>query len=95
MLHPKRRKTSKNRRANQHTESRKKNTARKKHRKGRAARKIAKRSERESKQATRAQRRAGEFTVGTHNVRTLAYKGANGVGHSNIVLKTCEPWAVM
>ena len=38
----------------------------------------------------RAKARVGELVVGTFNVRTLAYKGANGIGHnSNTILQIC------
>ena len=32
----------------------------------------------------------GELVVGAFNVRTLAFKGANGRGHAEVILKTCE-----
>ena len=38
----------------------------------------------------RARSRAGELVVGTYNVRTLAFKGTNGRGHAEVILKTCE-----
>ena len=38
----------------------------------------------------RARSRAGELVVGTYNVRTLAFKGTNGIGHAEVILKTCE-----
>ena len=38
----------------------------------------------------RARCRAGELVVGTFNVRTLAFKGAYGIGHAQVILKTCE-----
>ena len=28
--------------------------------------------------------------MGTFNVRTLAFKGTNGIGHTEVILKTCE-----
>ena len=37
-----------------------------------------------------ARSRAGEPVVGTCNVRTLAFKGTNGIGHAEVMLKTCE-----
>ena len=37
----------------------------------------------------RARSRAGELVVGTYNVRTLAFKGTNGIGHA-VILQTCE-----
>ena len=33
---------------------------------------------------------AGELVVCTYNVRTLAFKGTNGIGHAEVILKTCE-----
>ena len=38
----------------------------------------------------RARSRAGELVVGTYNVRTLAFKGTNGIGHAEVILNTCE-----
>ena len=38
----------------------------------------------------RARSRAGELVVGTYNVRTLTFKGTNGIGHAEMVLETCE-----
>ena len=28
--------------------------------------------------------------MGTYNVRTLAFKGTNGIGHAEVIMKTCE-----
>ena len=28
--------------------------------------------------------------MGTYNVRTLAFKGTNGICHAEVILKTCE-----
>ena len=28
--------------------------------------------------------------MGTYNVRTLAFKGTNGIGHAEVILKTCK-----
>ena len=28
--------------------------------------------------------------MGTYNVRTLAFKDTNGIGHADVILKTCE-----
>ena len=28
--------------------------------------------------------------MGTYNVRTLAFKGTNGIGHAEVTLKACE-----
>ena len=41
-------------------------------------------------QLPRARSRAGELVVGTYNVRTLAFKGTNGIGHAEVIMKTCE-----
>ena len=68
------------------TEEKKKRAARKKRRGRRADQRAAKKR----KKGARARARIGELTVGTYNVRTLAFKGANGIGHSEIVLKPCE-----
>ena len=38
--------------------------------------------------ATRS--RAGELVVGTFNVRTLAFKRMNGIGHAEVILEICE-----
>ena len=38
----------------------------------------------------RARSRAGELVVGIYNVRTLAFKGTNGIGHAEVILNTCE-----
>ena len=38
----------------------------------------------------RARSRAGELVVGTYNVRTLAFKGTNGIGHAEVIMNTCE-----
>ena len=38
----------------------------------------------------RARSRAGKLVVGTCNVRTLAFKGTNGIGHAEVIVKTCE-----
>ena len=38
----------------------------------------------------RAGFRAGELVMGTFNVRTLAFKNTNGIGHAEVTLKTCE-----
>ena len=40
--------------------------------------------------AARARSRAGELVVGAYNVRTLAFKGTNGIGHAEVILETCE-----
>ena len=28
--------------------------------------------------------------MGAYNVRTLAFKGTNGIGHAEVILETCE-----
>ena len=28
--------------------------------------------------------------MGTYNVQTLAFKGTNGIGHAEVIMKTCE-----
>ena len=38
----------------------------------------------------RARSRAGELVVGTFNIRTLAFKGTSGIGHTEVILKTCK-----
>ena len=38
----------------------------------------------------RAMSRAGELVVGTYNGRTLGFKGTNGIGHAEVIMKTCE-----
>ena len=65
-------------------EEKKKRAARKKRRRRRADRRAANKR----KKSARARARIGELTVGTYNVRTLAFKGTNGIGHSEIVQKT-------
>ena len=35
-------------------------------------------------------RESGELVVGTYNVCTLPFKGTNGMGHAEVILKTCE-----
>ena len=37
-----------------------------------------------------ARSRAGELVVGTYNVRTLVFKGTNGIRHAEVIMKTCE-----
>ena len=53
-------------------------TARKKRRQGRRGRREA----RKLRSCAKARFRAGELVVGTFNVRTLAFNGKNGIGHS-------------
>ena len=58
-------------------------------RKKRRRRKI-RRAAQKNRTGTRARSRAGELVVGTCSVRTLAFKGTNGIGHAEVILKTCE-----
>ena len=62
-----------------------KSDARKKRR-----RRTIRRDAQKLKTDARARSRAGELVVGTFNVRTLAFKGKNGIGHAEVILKTCE-----
>ena len=62
-----------------------KSDARKKRRRGRFRRAAQK-----TRTSARAWSRAGVLVVGTYNVRTLAFKGTNGIGHAEVILKTCE-----
>ena len=39
--------------------------------------------------AARARYRLGELTFGTFNVRTAAFKGVNGLGHIDVLLRIC------
>ena len=39
--------------------------------------------------AARAKRRTQELTFGTFNVRTAAFKGVNGIGHIDVLLRIC------
>ena len=39
--------------------------------------------------AARAKRRMQELTFGTFNVRTVAFKGVNGIGHIDVLLRIC------
>ena len=63
-----------------------KSEARKKRRRRRRIRRAASKIRTDA----RARSRAGEVVVGTCNVRTLAFKGTNGIGHAEVILKTCE-----
>ena len=40
-------------------------------------------------QAAEAKRRMQEQTFGTFNVRTAAFKGVNGIGHIDVLLRIC------
>ena len=64
----------------------KKSDARKKRRRRRRIRRAAHKNHTDA----RARSRAGELIVGTYSVRTLAFKGTNGIGHAEMILKTCE-----
>ena len=59
-------------------------------RKKRRRRRRIRRSSQKIRTAARARSRAGELVVGTYNVRALAFKGTNGIGHAEVILKTCE-----
>ena len=59
-------------------------------RKKRGQRRRFRRAAQKMRTGARARSRAGELVVGTHNVRTLAFKGTNGIGHAEVTLKTCE-----
>ena len=48
------------------------------------------RAAQKSRTGARAKSIGGEFVVGTYNVRALAFKGTNGIGHAEMILKTCE-----
>ena len=63
-----------------------KSEARKKRRRRRRIRRAAHKIRTDA----RARSRAGDLVVGTYNVRTLAFKGTNGIGHAEVILKTCE-----
>ena len=66
-----------------------KKSARKRRRGKRAPRRVAQalwRKEQGQRAGARAKARAEEWVVGTLNVRTLAYKGSNGIGHNLISL---------
>ena len=39
--------------------------------------------------AARAKRQTQELTLGTFNVRTSAFKGVNGIGHIDVLLRIC------
>ena len=63
-----------------------KHAARKKMRKHRRNRRAARKLRVEAKPRSRA----GEVVVGTFNVRTLAFNGKNGIGHSEVILRVCQ-----
>ena len=42
-------------------------------------------------QAARARSQMQELTFGTFNVRTSAFKGVNGIGHIDVLLRICAP----
>ena len=59
-------------------------------RKQRRRRRRIRRAAQEIRTGARARSRAGQLVVGTYNVRTLDFKGTNGIGHAEVILKTCE-----
>ena len=59
-------------------------------RKRRRRRRRIRRAAQKNRTDARARSRARELVVGTYNVRTLAFKGTNGIGHAEVKLKTCE-----
>ena len=63
-----------------------KHAARKKIRNHRRNRRAARKLRVEAKPRSRA----GEVVVGTFNVRTLAFNGKNGIGHSEVTMKVCQ-----
>lgn len=65
----------------------KKQAARTKRRRGRKAQRAARKARVNARVRSRL---IGEFVVGTFNVRTLAFEGANGTRHIEVVLKTCQ-----
>ena len=86
VLHPPRRKNQGgNLGRNLELSERRKALARKKRRRKRAARKAA----RMKHKAARAKRRMQELTFSTLNVRTAAFKGVNGIGHIDVLLRIC------
>ena len=59
-------------------------------RKKRRRRRRIRRATQKLRTDARARSRAGELVVGTFIVRTLAFKGTNGIDHAEIIPKTCE-----
>ena len=59
-------------------------------RKKRRGRRRIRRASQKIRTAATARSRARELVVGTYNFRTLALKGMNGIGHAEVILKTCE-----
>ena len=59
-------------------------------RKKRRRRKRFRRAARKIRTDARARSRAGELVASTYNVGTLVCKGTNGIGHAEVILKTCE-----
>ena len=59
-------------------------------RKKRRRRRRFRRADQKIRTGARARSRAEELVVGSYNVRTLAFKGTNGLGHAKVILKTCE-----
>ena len=86
VLHPSRRKNQGgNLGRNLELRERRRALARKKRRRKQAMRKAA----RMKHKAARAKRRTQELTFGTFNVRTAAFKGVNGIGHIDVLLRIC------
>ena len=59
-------------------------------RKKRRRRRRIQRAAQKIRTGARARSRAGELVLGAFNVHTLAFKGTNGIGHAEVILKTCE-----
>ena len=55
----------------------------------RALARETRRKKRAARKAARAKRRMQELTFGTFNVRTAAFKGVNGIGHIDVLLRIC------
>ena len=58
--------------------------------KKRRRRRTIRRSAQKRRADARARSRARDLVVGTYNVRTFAFKSTNGIGHAEVILKTCE-----
>ena len=59
-------------------------------RKKRSRRRRIRRAAQKIRTGARARSRAGELVAGTYNVRTLAFEGKDGIGHAEVIPKTCE-----
>ena len=59
-------------------------------RKRRRRRRRIRRAAHKIRTDARARSRAGDLVVGTYNVQTLAFKGTNGIGHAEVIMKTCQ-----